>query len=133
MPTLAHTKMARVLTALALLALTNSAVACGNDHAHAHDPPTRRGYPPVPVAPPARPLQWGDINVIHTTDSHGWLLGHTKSSFPEPNYSGDLGDFASFVKHMKDMAQVRAYSGGGEKGAESAAASRRRPPPHRLR
>ncbi|KAJ4471596.1 Metallo-dependent phosphatase-like protein [Lentinula aciculospora] len=25
-------------------------------------------------------------------------------SFPEPNYSGDLGDFASFVKHMKQIA-----------------------------
>jgi 2',3'-cyclic-nucleotide 2'-phosphodiesterase (5'-nucleotidase family) len=127
--------MMRFFTALGLLAFTTSAAACGDDHAPAHDASTRRGYPPVPLAPPARPLQWGDINVIHTTDSHGWLLGHTKSSFPEPNYSGDFGDFASFVKHMKDIAQVRACSGGGggEKGAESAAASRRRPPPHRLR
>ncbi|THV06273.1 hypothetical protein K435DRAFT_645636, partial [Dendrothele bispora CBS 962.96] len=53
---------------------------------------------------PTRPLQWGDINFIHTTDTHGWLLGHQKTSFPEPNYSGDLGDFASFVSHMKEIA-----------------------------
>ncbi|KAL4249233.1 Calcineurin-like phosphoesterase domain-containing protein [Abortiporus biennis] len=50
------------------------------------------------------PLEWGDVNIIHTTDTHGWLLGHQKTSFPEPNYSGDLGDFASFVSHMKQIA-----------------------------
>jgi 2',3'-cyclic-nucleotide 2'-phosphodiesterase (5'-nucleotidase family) len=38
------------------------------------------------ISPPSRPLQWGDINVIATTDTHGWLLGHEKRSFPEPNY-----------------------------------------------
>jgi 2',3'-cyclic-nucleotide 2'-phosphodiesterase (5'-nucleotidase family) len=127
-PTLALIEMMRVFAALGLLAFTTSAAACGDGHARAHDASTRREYPPVPVAPPARPLQWGDINVIHTTDSHGWLLGHTKSSFPEPNYSGDLGDFASFVKHMKDIAQVRGCrggGGGGEKGAERAPAPRR--------
>jgi hypothetical protein len=47
------------------------------------------------------------FQVLHTTDSHGWLLGHQKSSFPEPNYSGDFGDFASFVKHMKEIALLR--------------------------
>lgn len=31
-------------------------------------------------------------------------MGHQKTSFPEPNYSGDLGDFASFVAHMKSLA-----------------------------
>ncbi|EGO00572.1 hypothetical protein SERLA73DRAFT_166873 [Serpula lacrymans var. lacrymans S7.3] len=46
----------------------------------------------------------GDFNVIHTTDTHGWLLGHQKLSFPEPDYSGDLGDFSSFVAHMKQIA-----------------------------
>ena len=72
---------------------------------------------------PAAPLQWGDINFLHTTDSHGefgprkpwppltphtgWLLGHTKGSQPEPNYSGDFGDFASFVTNMKQMADKK--------------------------
>ncbi|KAJ8697154.1 hypothetical protein PTI98_006952 [Pleurotus ostreatus] len=63
-----------------------------------------RAASPVPLSPPTRPLQWGDINILHTTDTHGWLLGHQKKSFPEPNYSGDLGDFASFVSHMKQSA-----------------------------
>lgn len=37
----------------------------------------------------------------------GWLLGHTKKSQPEPNYSGDFGDFASFVTNMKQMADKK--------------------------
>jgi 2',3'-cyclic-nucleotide 2'-phosphodiesterase (5'-nucleotidase family) len=59
-------------------------VACpdGVDtHEHA-----RRAVPQAPLTPPSRPLVWGDVNIIHTTDSHGWLLGHQKPSFPEPNY-----------------------------------------------
>lgn len=45
-----------------------------------------------------RPLQWGDVQIIHTTDIHGWYMGAINfSSQPEPNYSGDWGDFASFV------------------------------------
>ncbi|CED84330.1 5' nucleotidase [Phaffia rhodozyma] len=51
-----------------------------------------------------RELQWGDVNFISTTDTHGWLVGHQKSSFPEPNYSGDFGDFASFIHWMKQKA-----------------------------
>ncbi|KAJ7635196.1 Metallo-dependent phosphatase-like protein [Roridomyces roridus] len=56
------------------------------------------------VSQPSRPLQWGDINIISTTDTHGWLLGHEKASAPEPNYSGTWGDYASFVHHMKGLA-----------------------------
>jgi 2',3'-cyclic-nucleotide 2'-phosphodiesterase (5'-nucleotidase family) len=37
----------------------------------------------------------------------GWLLGHTKASLPEPNYSGDFGDFASFVTNMKQIADKK--------------------------
>ncbi|KAF7363627.1 Metallophos domain-containing protein [Mycena sanguinolenta] len=95
-----------------LLALVFAAVAlaCGDDHVHAkredghvHDH-ARREYPSTKLTPPSRPLTWSSFNVIHTTDSHGWLLGHQKPSFPEPNYSGDFGDFASFVTHMKELA-----------------------------
>ena len=111
-------------TFFGLLAFCTAALACpgeeGHDHVH------KREFPQAPLTPPTKPLQWGDVNVIHTTDSHGWLLGHQKSSFPEPNYryrllcagkrnphsrrvlvSGDFGDFSSFVEHMKQIALVR--------------------------
>ncbi|KAL4249237.1 Calcineurin-like phosphoesterase domain-containing protein [Abortiporus biennis] len=94
----------KFLTLLAILPVVLQAWACPgeeHDHAHVH---TKRAFPQIPLTPPTRQLQWGDINIIHTTDSHGWLLGHQKASPPEPNYSGDLGDFASFVTHMKQIA-----------------------------
>ncbi|KAH9935238.1 Metallo-dependent phosphatase-like protein [Epithele typhae] len=89
-------------TLLAYAAAVRVARACG-DHEHVHEL-ARREYPQTYLVPPSRPLEWGDLNFIHTTDTHGWLLGHQKSTFPEPNYSGDLGDFASFVAHMKKTA-----------------------------
>ncbi|TBU27897.1 Metallo-dependent phosphatase-like protein [Dichomitus squalens] len=91
---------------LALFLAALAARACpGEEHGHAHEhQPLRRAFPQTRLPVPTRPLVWGDVNIIHTTDSHGWLLGHQKSSFPEPNYSGDLGDFASFVTHMKEIA-----------------------------
>jgi len=29
-----------------------------------------------PVAAPMRNLTWGQLNFLHTTDTHGWLAGH---------------------------------------------------------
>ncbi|KAH9976377.1 Metallo-dependent phosphatase-like protein [Lactifluus volemus] len=79
--------------------------ACPDDgQAHIH---VRHHEPSASLPLPSRPLVWGDVNIIHTTDSHGWLLGHQKPSFPEPNYSGDFGDFASFVAHMKEAAEEK--------------------------
>jgi 2',3'-cyclic-nucleotide 2'-phosphodiesterase (5'-nucleotidase family) len=94
---------------LLALTLAGVAAACGDDHTHAarngHDHShAKREFPSAPLTPPSRPLTWSTVNIIHTTDSHGWLLGHQKTSFPEPNYSGDFGDFASFVAHMKELA-----------------------------
>lgn len=115
------TALFRLLVAFACFSL---ALACGDgpahDHGHEH---SRRAIPAAPATPPTRPLVWGDLNVIHTTDSHGWLLGHQKASPPEPNYSGDFGDFASFVAHMKKQAAVSSslpvrlhwYFNGGER------------------
>lgn len=31
---------------------------------------------PEPVAAPMRDLEWGQINFLHTTDTHGWHGGH---------------------------------------------------------
>ncbi|KAF8624480.1 hypothetical protein AX17_007109 [Amanita inopinata Kibby_2008] len=100
-------ELAGLVTAV-LLFLSPVGLACsdhGEDaHGHTHE---RRAVPSAPPVPPSRPLEWGDVNILHTTDTHGWLLGHQKKSFPEPNYSGDFGDFSSFVTHMKQMAIVR--------------------------
>lgn len=29
-----------------------------------------------PVPAPLRDLEWGQLNILHTTDTHGWLAGH---------------------------------------------------------
>ena len=29
-----------------------------------------------PIAAPMRQLVWGQLNFLHTTDTHGWLGGH---------------------------------------------------------
>lgn len=31
---------------------------------------------PDPVPAPLRDLTWGQLNFLHTTDTHGWLAGH---------------------------------------------------------
>lgn len=31
---------------------------------------------PDPIAAPLRDLEWGQLNFLHTTDTHGWLAGH---------------------------------------------------------
>ncbi|KAJ7074295.1 Metallo-dependent phosphatase-like protein [Mycena amicta] len=96
---------------LVTLAIVGFAAACGNDHLHARDghdhSHAKREFPTARLTPPSRPLEWKSLQILHTTDSHGWLLGHQKTSFPEPNYSGDLGDFASFVAHMKEIAEKK--------------------------
>lgn len=50
---------------------------------------------------PRGPLAWGQLNVLHTTDTHGWLEGHIR----EQNYGADWGDYVSFVKHMRQKAR----------------------------
>lgn len=93
---------------LAFQILSALAIVCSCPDGHGEHVYSLRGQsPPAPIASPTRALEWGDINIIHTTDSHGWLLGHQKSSSPEPNYSGNFGDFASFVSHMKNIAEKR--------------------------
>jgi 2',3'-cyclic-nucleotide 2'-phosphodiesterase (5'-nucleotidase family) len=76
-----------ILVAATLLGLALRSAACAGDHLHArHEISEKREYPQAPLTPPYRPLVWGDFNVIHTTDTHGWLLGHQKLSWAEPNY-----------------------------------------------
>lgn len=51
-----------------------------------------------------RDLVWSDLNIIHMTDSHGWLAGHLNH---QDEYSADWGDFISFGEHMKAEAERR--------------------------
>lgn len=54
---------------------------------------------------PTRPLQWGTLNILSTTDTHGWLRGHTHSShIPESLYSASIADVASFHEHLSSKA-----------------------------
>ncbi|KAL4745698.1 hypothetical protein BDW72DRAFT_211111 [Aspergillus terricola var. indicus] len=54
------------------------------------------------VAVPLRGLKWGQINFLHTTDTHGWLAGHLS----EPSYSADWGDYVSFATRMRELAEA---------------------------
>jgi len=67
---------------LPLLALVGVATAYAPHPREAHD----QERPQFFLRPPGRDLVWGDFNVLHTTDIHGWLLGHQRTSWPEPNY-----------------------------------------------
>ncbi|WAQ82279.1 hypothetical protein PtA15_2A596 [Puccinia triticina] len=91
--------------AVATLILFNpfTSSACDGPHLHQRSQPAAT----QPLSAPDRDLEWGDINIIHTTDTHGWLLGHLNSESPEPNYSGDFGDFQSFVLRMKEKARKK--------------------------
>ncbi|ELU44243.1 vacuolar protein [Rhizoctonia solani AG-1 IA] len=87
---------------------TTGVFACGGHADHTHVPMRRMQPGATPSTTwPTVPLEWGNINFLHTTDTHGWLLGHLHESPPEPNYSGDFGDFASFVDHMRKEADRR--------------------------
>lgn len=55
---------------------------------------------PSPIAAPLRELPWGQLNFLHTTDTHGWHGGHLQ----EPQYSADWGDYISFAHHLHARA-----------------------------
>ncbi|EGX89262.1 ser/Thr protein phosphatase family [Cordyceps militaris CM01] len=84
--------------------------ACGHDQDSCYGPQNnveyvrqvKRMQPGAPNATygPKGPLEWGQINFMHTTDTHGWLEGHLK----QPNYGADWGDFVTFTRRMKQTA-----------------------------
>ncbi|KAK0633220.1 Metallo-dependent phosphatase-like protein [Immersiella caudata] len=57
----------------------------------------------MPEQQPLRNLDWGKLNFLQTTDTHGWLGGH----LTEPSYSADWGDYVSFAQHMRRMADEK--------------------------
>lgn len=101
----------RFLTLGSIASIVASAAACEGDHS-CYGPlkddvvltrNVRRMQPDAQNATtqPKGPLEWGQLNVLHTTDTHGWLEGHIK----EQNYGADWGDYVSFTKHMKQKAR----------------------------
>ncbi|KAF4510344.1 hypothetical protein G6O67_002237 [Ophiocordyceps sinensis] len=92
----------------AVAALLPAVTACGKDDCYGpvdkveHVRHVKRMQPGAPDAAygPKAPLQWGQINFLHTTDTHGWLVGHLK----EKNYGADWGDFVTFTRRMKQTA-----------------------------
>lgn len=47
-------------------------------------------------------LTWGDINILQTTDIHGWFPGHLL----EPDFGADFGDFISFAHHLHNISNT---------------------------
>ncbi|EJT70691.1 hypothetical protein GGTG_11714 [Gaeumannomyces tritici R3-111a-1] len=58
-----------------------------------------------PVSAPMRKLQWGQLNFLHTTDTHGWHGGHLQES----QYSADWGDYVAFAEHMRARADKEGH------------------------
>ena len=88
---------------LAFVALSSACNDCYGPKSDAvHIRHVRRMQPGAETATtsPRGPLAWGQLNFLHTTDTHGWLEGHIK----EQNYGADWGDFISFTKAMKQKA-----------------------------
>ena len=79
---------------------------CEDEHRHGGHGHSRRLQPSATLVPPTRPLQWGDLNFIHTTDTHGWLLGHQKKSFPEPYYRYAQLMSLDFVRPLCPMSNA---------------------------
>lgn len=85
-----------MLKHLLLASLATAAVIpIGGEHAF------RQPNSKEPVTHPARPLVWGDFNVLHTTDTHGWLAGHLL----EANFGADWGDFVTFGQLLRQKAR----------------------------
>ncbi|OKL62865.1 hypothetical protein UA08_02124 [Talaromyces atroroseus] len=60
---------------------------------------------PSPIPAKLRDIQWGKLNFLHTTDTHGWLAGHLQ----EPSYSADWGDYISLATRMREQAESQGW------------------------
>ncbi|PGH17510.1 hypothetical protein AJ79_01110 [Helicocarpus griseus UAMH5409] len=57
---------------------------------------------PKPIPAPMRNLTFGQLNFLHTTDTHGWLAGHLR----EPSYAADWGDYIAFASHIREKVEA---------------------------
>ncbi|KAJ5667910.1 uncharacterized protein N7477_006480 [Penicillium maclennaniae] len=64
---------------------------------------------PAPISAPLRALELGQLNFLHTTDTHGWLAGHLE----ELMRVADLhtrrtgGDYVSFATRMREKVEAQ--------------------------
>lgn len=104
-----NTKMTLIMQLQSILLVLFSvtvALACDSCYGPAdydiHTRNVRRQQPEAlnATTSPRKPLEWGQLNFLHTTDTHGWLEGHLK----EQNYGADWGDYVTFTRRMKQRA-----------------------------
>ena len=57
---------------------------------------------PEPYEAPLRELQFGQVNFLHTTDTHGWHAGHLL----EPSFSADWGDYIDFADRLRERLEA---------------------------
>lgn len=57
----------------------------------------------LPPEQKLRELEWGHLNFLHITDTHGWESGRPGIS----QYSADWGDLVAFSEHLKHEADRR--------------------------
>ena len=57
---------------------------------------------PEPYDAPLRDLHFGDLNFLHTTDTHGWHAGHLL----EPSYAADWGDYIDFSGRLRERLEA---------------------------
>ena len=57
---------------------------------------------PEPYAAPLRDLHFGELNFLHTTDTHGWHAGHLL----EPSYAADWGDYIDFSARLRERLEA---------------------------
>lgn len=95
-----------MLVSFSVLLSASVVSACGFCYGptnyESHSRSVRRQQPEAlnATTKPRAPLEWGQLNFLHTTDTHGWLEGHLK----EQNYGADWGDYVSFTRRMKQRA-----------------------------
>ncbi|EXJ81040.1 hypothetical protein A1O3_07328 [Capronia epimyces CBS 606.96] len=56
---------------------------------------------PEPLEAPLRDLKYGQLNFLHTTDTHGWHAGHLL----EPSFSADWGDYVDFAARLREKLE----------------------------
>lgn len=56
---------------------------------------------PKPLEAPLRDLKFGQLNFLHTTDTHGWHAGHLL----EPSFSADWGDYVDFADRLREKLE----------------------------